>query len=216
MQEKTKKIVTMAMLCALAYAAMAVARIPVVLFLKYEPKDIVIAMGGFLYGPMAAMAMSVVVSLAEMVTVSDTGIWGCIMNIVSTCSFVCTAAFVYKKRRTLPGAAMGLILGLVVMCAAMMAWNYGITPLYMGYPREAVAAMLLPVFLPFNLVKGGLNVALTLLLYKPVVGGLRRAHLVEPSAGRPRSNGATVGIVLFALAVLITCVLVVLSMQGII
>lgn len=32
----------------------------------------------------------------------------------------------------------------------------------------AVAELLLPVFLPFNLLKGSLNTALTLLIYKPV------------------------------------------------
>lgn len=32
----------------------------------------------------------------------------------------------------------------------------------------AVAELLLPVFLPFNLLKGSLNTVLTLLIYKPV------------------------------------------------
>ena len=42
----------------------------------------------------------------------------------------------------------------------------------MGYPREAVAELLIPVFLPFNLLKGGLNTGITLVLYKPVVSTL--------------------------------------------
>ena len=56
----------------------------------------------------------------------------------------------------------------------------------------AVAALLLPAFLPFNLVKGGLNAALVLLLYKPVVTALRRARLAEPTqagaGGRARGG----------------------------
>ena len=48
--QHTKKLVTLAMLSALAYAAVFSFRIPVILFLKYEPKDVVLAIGGFLYG----------------------------------------------------------------------------------------------------------------------------------------------------------------------
>lgn len=85
------------MLCAIAYALVAVCRIPVVLFLKYEPKDVVIAMGGFMMGPLASLLISTVVSLVEMVTVSDNGFYGLLMNILSTCAFACPAAFIYKK-----------------------------------------------------------------------------------------------------------------------
>ena len=49
----------------------------------------------------------------------------------------------------------------------------------MGYPRKAVVELLIPAFLPFNLIKGGLNAAVTMLLYKPVVIALRRSHLIE-------------------------------------
>ena len=87
MKRDTKKLTTVAMLCALAYIVMFVARIPVVLFLKYDPKDVVIVIGGFLFGPLTSFAISAVVSLVEMITVSDTGLWGLLMNILSSCSF---------------------------------------------------------------------------------------------------------------------------------
>lgn len=166
---KTKKIVTISMLCALAYAAVLVGRIPIVLFLKYDPKDIIITIGGFIFGPVTSLFMSVIVSFLEMCTISGTGLTGCVMNIISTCSFACTASFLYQKRRTLFGAVMGLCFGSVSMIVVMLLWNYLITPVYMGYPRQEVAMMLLPVFLPFNLLKSGLNAAITMLLYKPVV-----------------------------------------------
>lgn len=84
MNVKAKRITTIAMLCALAYVVMAVGRVPVVLFLKYDPKDVVITLGGLIWGPMTACLVSVLVSVLEMFTVSDTGILGCIMNILST------------------------------------------------------------------------------------------------------------------------------------
>lgn len=213
---KTKKLTAIGMLCALAYIVVVVGRFPIgfVDFLKYDPKDIVIVIGGFIYGPLASFAISAVVSIVEMFTISETGVIGMIMNIISTCSFACTAAFLYKKRHDMTGAVLGLVAGCALMAVAMVLWNYLITPLYMGYPREAVAEMLLPVFLPFNLVKGSLNAGITVLLYKPVVTALRRAHLIE--AGSSKKAKVNVGVILVALFVIVTCVLMILSKMGII
>ena len=176
--ERTKKMVTMAMLAALSYLLMVFVRIPMISFLKYEPKDVIIAIGGFIFGPVEAFVISLAVSIVEMFTVSDTGWIGALMNLISTCSFACTAAVIYHKNRTQKSAVIGMAAGIVVMVAVMMLWNYLLTPIYMGYPREAVAAMLPTVFLPFNLIKGTINAVILILIYKPVVRGLRKAKLV--------------------------------------
>ena len=74
MNSKAKKITTIAMLCAITYVVMAVGRIPVILFLKYDPSDAIVALGGLIWGPFTSCIVSVVVASIEMVTVSDTGI----------------------------------------------------------------------------------------------------------------------------------------------
>lgn len=176
---KTKKLTTVGMLCALAYVAVAIGRIPVVLFLKYDPKDVVIVIGGLIFGPLTSLVMTLTVSVIEMFTISSTGVWGCMMNILSSCSFACIAAFFYKRHRTKPGAVKALACGWACQIAVMMLWNWLVAPIYMGYPREAVEALLLTAFLPFNLLKGGLNAGITFLIYKPVVTALRRLQLVE-------------------------------------
>lgn len=169
MKHSTKKLTAAAMLCALAYGATAVGRVPLVLFLKYDPKDIVLAVSGLIFGPSAACAAAVTVSFAELLTVSENGVLGFLMNVISSCSFACTAALIYRRRRTFAGAAAGLLCGWGCMVVMMLLWNYLIAPVYMGCSRQAAAELLLPVFLPFNLLKGGLNTAGALLLYKPVV-----------------------------------------------
>ena len=73
-------------------------------------------------------------------------------------------------------AAAGLLCGWGCMVSMMMLWNWLIAPIYMGVPREEVGKLLLPAFLPFNLIKGGLNAAVTMLLYKPLAAALRRAR----------------------------------------
>lgn len=215
MNSKTKKLTTIAMLCALTYVVMAVGRIPVVLFLKYDPSDIIVTLGGFIWGPMTSCIISFVVATIELFTVSDTGIIGWVMNIVQTLSFACVAAVIYKKKHTLSGAVIGLISGWIVSTAVMMLWNYLITPIYMGYPREAVVELLLPAFLPFNLLKGGLNASITFLLYKPVISVLRKTGFV-PAPETTTAKRKNPGLLILAFLVLATCVLIILSMRGII
>ncbi len=81
-----------------------------------------------------------------------------------------------------------------------------------GIPREAVAELLLPAFLPFNLLKSGLNAGITFLLYKPVVSSLRKSGLIDapsgPAARRP------VGLLLLAAVLVATCVLILLARNG--
>jgi riboflavin transporter FmnP len=206
----------LAMFCALSFIAVAAIRIPLVPavpFLKYEPKDAIIMTGGFLFGPMAAALISFIVSFIEMVSISETGFIGLIMNIISTASFVCPAAYIYKKRRSMAGALAGMAVGLVLMTLVMALWNYLITPLYMGYPREAVAKLILPAFIPYNLLKGAINAGLTLLVYKPVVGVLRKSNLVALEENDSPKRKFSLGMTLVAAALLITSILVVLVLQ---
>ncbi len=213
MAGKTKRITTTAMLCAIAYVVVVVGRIPVVLFLKYDPKDIIITLGGLIWGPMTSFIVSVIVSLIEMMTISENGVLGCIMNIISTCSFACTASVIYKKKRTLPGAVTGLVTGSLMMVLVMLLWNYLITPIYMGYPREAVAELLIPAFLPFNLLKAGLNAGFTFLLYKPVTTALHKAGYI--SGSQNMQGRKQVGLWMLSGVIVITCILLILSLNGI-
>ena len=214
--ERTRKLTLMAMLAAMSYVAMLVTRpLPAVAgFLSYDLKDVIIVIAGFLLGPVAASIITLVVSLIEMVTVSSTGVIGLLMNVLSTGAFAIPPAVLYRRNRTLKSAALGLGIGVLLMTALMLAWNYIITPLYMNVPREVVAGMLLPTFLPFNLVKGGLNAGITMLLYKPLSAAIGRAGLLPRGAsGKPhRFNPAVLLTSLFLIA---TCVvLFVLMARG--
>ena len=210
---RTKKLTTIGMLCALAYVAVVVGRIPLILFWKYDPTDVIIVIGGLIFGPLTSFAVTVIVSVTQMFTISGTGIWGCMMNIISSCSFACTATWIYQRKHKLSGTILGLFGGWGCQVAVMTLWNYLIAPIYMGYPREAIVELLIPAFIPFNLIKGGLNAAITMLLYKPVVTVLRRSNLIETKqdSGKMKIN---IGILLLALLMLITCVLLIISFNG--
>ena len=151
-----------------------------------------------------------------MITISSTGIWGFIMNVLSTCALACTAAWFYQRKRTIKNAIIGLVIGILLMTALMILWNYLITPIYMKMPREAVAKLLIPTFLPFNLIKGGINATLTILLYKPVVTALRKAKLVKPSSGSNQGGKKKVGVLIVAAVLLVTFILLALVLAKVI
>lgn len=222
--QNTKKLTMLAMICALAYAAMLLSKmvppfIPLAPYLTYDAKDIIIVIGGFIMGPLAAAAISVVVATIEMFTVSQTGIIGMIMNALATCAFTCTASIIYKKRHTMAGAVTGLALGSLVMTAVMVLWNILLTPLYVPeMTRRDIIAAVPTIFIPFNLIKCGLNVAITLLIYKPAVTALRKAKLIpeDDSAAPAATKGKRAGLILAALLLLTTCVLIILAIKGVI
>ena len=219
--EKTKKLTTLAMLTSLAFLLTVIFYImpippfiPAAPFLNYEPKDVVFVIAGFIFGPLAVVPMAIIVSLLEM-PFSGTQVIGLTMNIMASCAFACPAAFVYQKRRTLAGAVIGLVSGVLCMTAVMLLWNYLLTPIFVGLPREAVTRMLLPIFLPFNLVKGGLNAAVAMILYKPIKEALSKARLMPGDMAARQSKTVSIGILLISLFVIITCVVFILVMQGV-
>lgn len=213
-----KKLATLAMLTAVTFVVLWVSKlipISVAGFLNFDLKDVVIVISGFIYGPLAAAGISVIVSVIEMVTISSTGPIGMVMNILSTCAFACTASFVYKRVHTQRGAIEGLVAGVLAMTAIMILWNYLITPLYMNVSRDVVVSMLIPIFLPFNLIKAGINAALTMLIYKPIVTALRRVKLLPESHGGSAVKGKA-GVMLLFAVLLATLVLLALVLSGVI
>jgi len=216
MSVTTKKLSVIAMLPALAYLVMLVIHIPVS-FLTLDPKSTVIVIAGFMMGPLTALIISVIVAFLEMVTVSTTGPIGFLMNALATASFACTAALIYYKRRTLKNAILGLAAGTIVMTALMLLWNWLILPFYMeGVTRADVVPMIMPLLLPFNLLKGALNMALALLLYKPISLALHKAKLLPESGGEASKRKFNYGVAIFAAILLCTCVMLLLAMKGLI
>lgn len=215
---RTKKMVILALMAAMAYTVVLLFRIPIipsVPFLDLELKSAVILISSFIFGPLSGFIMTAVVCVIEMFTFSATGIIGCIMNILATASFVCPAAYLYKKRRTMTGAVAGLLCGTALLTLVMILWNYIATPLYMGVPRDAIAA-LMPAIIAFNLIKAGINSAFALLLYKFVVTALRKTNLIpeNPDAGNIKSKN-TLGILILSAFILTSCILIVLALNGI-
>ena len=177
----TKRIVVTAMLSAVAYVVMIAIHlniVPAAPFLTYDPKDVIIAIGGFIYGPAQVLIISVIVSFLEMITVSDTGIIGFVMQVIATLSYAGVASVIYKRLHTKKGALTALICGTISMAIIMVLWNLLLSPIYLGTDRATVVSLLVPAIIPFNTLKGVINSVVVLLIYKPVVTALRKTGFV--------------------------------------
>lgn len=207
--DKLRRLTAVAMFCALAYICMFVFRIKVS-FLTFDAKDAVITTGAMFFGPLTALIMSAAVAVLELITVSDTGLYGCIMNFISSAAFSVTASLIYKYRRKLSGAILGLFGAILAVTACMMAANMLITPFYMGVSISDVQAMIPTLLLPFNLTKAFLNASLVLLLYKPITKALRVSGFIHvPSTDNPvKSRKKTVIIAIIAAILVISSILV--------
>lgn len=181
-REKLRTLAAAGVFSALAYICCVLFHFKAS-FLSFDLKDSVMAIGAMFFGPACGFAMSLLVSTIELVTISSTGIYGYIMNLLSSIVFVCVGSFVYSRKRDMTGALIGMLLSVVSVVAVMLGANLVITPYYMHVSVEDVRSMLLPLLLPFNLTKAVFNASLVFLLYKPVSTALKASGFIGGKGG---------------------------------
>lgn len=170
-QKETIKLAKMGMLVAISIVLVSFIHFPIfpaTPFLEYDPADIPILIGTFAFGPIAGILLTVVTAVIQGVTVSAaSGVYGIIMHIIATATFVIVAGCIYRGKKTRARAIIGLLCGILAMTAIMVPANLFITPYFMGAPREAIIA-LLPFIIGFNAIKAGINAVITFILYKRI------------------------------------------------
>ena len=172
----TVKLAKLAMMVAISCALVLVIRIPFppAPFLEYDPADIPIYITTFAFGPIAGLAVTLIVSLIQAFALGGSGVYGFLMHMLATGLFVIVAGCLYRHKKTKKEAIIALISGVVVTVLAMCVFNYFVTPLFMGAPTEAVVAMMIPIIIPFNILKAGINAVITFLVYKRISGFLHK------------------------------------------
>lgn len=166
-----KKMVTMAILAALSIVLMVLIKFPIIPaapYLIYEPADVPILIGAFLFGPLAGLAVTVVVSGIQAMAFSADGWVGFVMHVMATGTFVTTAGLIYRKCHSRKGAIAALAAGTLAMAAVMVPVNLIIQPRFYHMSYDFVKGMILPVIIPFNLIKAGLNSIITMIVYKSI------------------------------------------------
>ncbi len=172
----TVKLAKIAMMAAVSCVLVLLIRIPFppAPFLVYDPADVPIYITAFAFGPSAGLILTVVVSFIQAFVLGGDAVYGFVMHVFATGMFALAAGLIYKKNKTKKGALVALAAGVLIATAVMCLMNYLVTPYYMGAPREAVVAMMIPVIIPFNLLKAGLNALITFVVYKRISGFLHK------------------------------------------
>ncbi len=204
---KIKRITILALFCALAYVCMLFVKIPVQ-FLTLDVKDSVITLCAMLFGPVYGIIISVLVPFVEMITISGTGPYGFVMNVLGSLAFSVVAGVIYKYKKTIYGAVTGLLSGAFAMIAVMLLANLFITPRYMGCTTADVVRLIPSLLLPFNVIKSVLNAAVVLLLYKPLSNILKRTGFIESASGETavKNTNKTRSVIVTVSAVLVIAI----------
>ena len=164
-----KKLSTAAMLTAFAvilgYFAFPI--FPNVPFLEYDICDVFVLITSFSLGPVYGVLSSIVVAIVQAFLLDKSGAFGFLMNIISTTAISLPAALVYVKYKTKKGAALSLLIGSLIMVAVMIAFNYLVTPHFMGVNIKIVHS-LMPFIAGFNVIKATANSFITFFVYKHI------------------------------------------------
>lgn len=182
-----------AMLSALSFI-LAFVEFPVPLspsFAKMDLSDFPALIGAFAFGPAVGVAIELVKNSLQLLSTSTGGI-GELANFAMGASYVFTAGFIYRLRKTKKMAWISCVIASVVMGVMSAVMNYFVLlPMFEQFmPLEQVIASFgvfipfiktkLDVVLynafPFNLLKGLAISVFTMLVYKkltPVLKGIR-------------------------------------------
>lgn len=177
-QEKIIRLCIMAMLTALSVVLVYTVRMPLIPaapFLEYDAADIPVLIGSMMLGPVSGIIILLAVCIIQALTVSASSGWiGFVMHFVASSVLVLVASGIYSRKKTNLSLIIGLVLGSLAMTAVMIPLNLVFTGIFLGAGTQTVMGMLIPAIIPFNLLKAGINSAVTFAVFTPVKEILKR------------------------------------------
>lgn len=142
---------------------------PAAPWLSYDPSGVVCLIAALAFGPKLGAAVAIVSWLPHVFL----NPLGAIMGMLNTCSLIIPAALIYRRGgrgriASIAGMAVGALAAIAVSCTV----NLVVTPLYTAVSMADVAAMILPILLPFNALKMLINVVAGQVLLAPCMNVL--------------------------------------------
>lgn len=162
----TKRIATCALFVAVALVAtfIEIPIFPLAPYLKYDPSGIVFLLAGLAFGPATGSLVCILSWLPHLFMNPVGGI----MSVGCGLALTIPAGLIYKHNRTTAGLIGGMVVGGILMLAAGIIGNVLLTPLYSGVTTQQVIDMIIPILIPFNLLKIVITCVLTGFLTKPM------------------------------------------------
>ncbi len=175
-KQKTSFITAVGVLSALSIALLlfipGLTIFPAAPYLKYDLMDIPMLIAGLTLGPLGGSLVLLIGCAIQSLVFGDGGLPGFVMHLIASGTLILVASLIYRSKKTTPRMIVGLIAGSLAMTAVMIPLNLIITVHWYGVPLDVVKAGLIPVTIPFNLIKAGLNSLITfavVIAIKPVL-----------------------------------------------
>jgi riboflavin transporter FmnP len=156
-------------------------------FYKIDLSEVAVLIGAFALGPIPAVFIELIKILLNLaLNGTVTGGVGEAANFIIGCAFVLPAAIIYHRHKSMKSAIIGMIVGTIFMATVGSFANYAVLlPVYakvFGVPLQVFIDMgnalnssivdlktfVLYAVVPFNLLKGIIVSAITILIYKRI------------------------------------------------
>lgn len=186
-RQEVKKIAFIGLMGAVS-AILMLFRFPIPFmppFMSFDLSGLMEMLGGFMFGPTAAVCIIIVKILLQLVMQGSFSLGtGELQNFILSCSYVLPALIVYGRNKSRKRAAAGMACSTVFVSVVAVFTNlYLIIPFYVklfGMTMDDIIgmcsavnpamknAMTMALFgiLPFNLIKYGVTSVVTFIIYK--------------------------------------------------
>ncbi len=153
--------------------------IPAAPFLLYDFADVIIILCTLLLGILPGTAALLVTCFVQAFILGGNGIIGFLMHFIASEAMVLCFGLICRGRKSPARLAVSAVAATAAMTLLMIPLNLVFTGIFLGTGVSAVAKLLVPAIIPFNLLKAAINSAASALLYRPARAALRKTGAVE-------------------------------------
>lgn len=160
----TKKLVLVSLFTAISLILSITIYFPILpqaSYLLYDPGDIPLLVIALYMGISEGLLATLIVSILMALITGQGGPIGALMHFIATSTLISVSGYLYRKFKRLE---IPLFFGTISMAIVMSIANLIFTPIYLGVSVKEILALIIPVIIPFNLIKAGLNSFLTYIL----------------------------------------------------
>ena len=140
---------------------------PVLPFLKVDLSDIPVFISTLIFGTGSGLTVLFVVNLLRTLFFSNIGLVGFTLRIVSAIMVIFLGYFC-KENAKLSRKILGLFLGVITYTIFITILNYFFYLNFLAYSQKMIAIVLLPITVPFNIVKLLVITLVAMTLVKPI------------------------------------------------
>lgn len=149
---------------AIATSYISIPIFPAAPFLKYDPSGIICLLAVLLYGTKTG---AVVVTLPWVIR-AFTNPAGALMSFVIGLGGIITAGIIANRVRGVKGVVIALVTSALISVILAIVMNLIVTPIFSGVPVESVLGMIVPILLPFNIMKFAINSVVAGIVFEPL------------------------------------------------